>query len=37
MTELEDLDFTRPAKSEIYDPAVARLCFEALGSAESVA
>ncbi len=36
MTELEDLDFTRPAKSEIYDPAVARQCFEALGSAESV-
>jgi CRP/FNR family transcriptional regulator, cyclic AMP receptor protein len=37
MTELEDLDFTRPAKSEIYDPAVARLCFEALGSTDSVA
>ena len=36
MTELEDLDFTRPAKSEIYDAATARRCFEALGSAESV-
>lgn len=34
---MEDLDFTRPAKSEIYDPAVARACFEALGKAESVA
>jgi len=36
MSEMEDLDFTRPAKSEIYDPAVARACFETLGSAESV-
>jgi CRP/FNR family transcriptional regulator, cyclic AMP receptor protein len=35
---MEDLDFTRrPAKSAIYDPAVARNCFEALGKAESVA
>lgn len=31
---MEDLDFTRPAKSSIYDPAVARKCFEALGKAE---
>jgi CRP-like cAMP-binding protein len=37
MTELEDLDFTRPAKSEIYDPAVARICFEKLGTAEDLA
>jgi hypothetical protein len=36
MSEMEDLDFTRPAKSEIYDPAVARACFETLGTAESV-
>src|SRR3990172_4477553 len=35
---MEDLDFTRrPTKSAIYDPAVARICFEALGRAESVA
>lgn len=33
----DDLDFTkRPSKSPIYDPKVARLCFDALGSVESV-
>ena len=37
MTELDDLDFTRPAKHEIYDPAVACACFEALGTAEDLA
>jgi CRP-like cAMP-binding protein len=37
MSDLEDLDFTRPAKSEIYDPAVARTCFEALGTVEELA
>jgi len=37
MSDLDDLDFTRPAKSEIYDPAVAQQCFEALGSAGTVA
>jgi CRP/FNR family cyclic AMP-dependent transcriptional regulator len=37
MSDLEDLDFTRPAKSEIYDPAVARTCFQALGTAEELA
>ena len=34
---MEDLDFTRPAKSGIYNPAIARICFEALGSAEDLA
>jgi CRP-like cAMP-binding protein len=34
---MEDLDFTRPARSEIYDPAVARQCFELLGKDERVA
>jgi CRP-like cAMP-binding protein len=34
---MEDLDFTRPARSEIYDPAVARTCFESLGKEERVA
>lgn len=34
---MEDLDFTRPAKSPIYDPAVARACLESLGAAVSVA
>jgi len=34
---MEDLDFTRPARSEIYDPAIARTCFEALGKPESIA
>jgi CRP-like cAMP-binding protein len=32
-----DLDFTRPARSEIYDPAIARTCFESLGKEERVA
>jgi len=32
---MEDLDFTsRPAKSGIYDPAVARTCFQSLGKVE---
>ena len=35
---MEDLDFTRrPTKSAIYDPAVARICFESLGKFEWVA
>ena len=35
---LDDLDFTkRPSKSEIYDPKVARICFESLGQMEDVA
>jgi len=34
---MEDLDFTRPAKSPIYDPAIARKFFETLGKVESVA
>lgn len=34
---MEDLDFTRPARSEIYDPAVARTCFESLGKEERAA
>jgi CRP-like cAMP-binding protein len=34
---LDDLDFTRrPSKSEIYDPKVARICFESLGNVETV-
>lgn len=34
---LDDLDFTRrPSKSEIYDPKVARICFESLGNPELV-
>jgi len=34
---MEDLDFTRrPTKSPIYDPAVARICFESLGKVERV-
>lgn len=34
---MEDLDFTRrPTKSAIYDPAVARICFESLGKVERV-
>src|SRR5262245_19470455 len=33
----EDLDFTdRPAKSEIYDPAVARNCFQSMGKVEII-
>jgi CRP-like cAMP-binding protein len=35
---MEDLDFTRrPTKSPIYDPNVARICFESLGKVERVA
>ncbi|MGH8629863.1 MAG: cyclic nucleotide-binding domain-containing protein, partial [Burkholderiales bacterium] len=34
---MDDLDFTRPARSEIYDPAVARACFESLGKPEAFA
>jgi len=35
---MEDLDFTRrPTKSALYDPTVARICFESLGKIESVA
>jgi len=36
---MEDLDFTgadRPSKSAIYDPSVARMCFEAVGKVERV-
>ncbi|MGH8678194.1 MAG: Crp/Fnr family transcriptional regulator [Burkholderiales bacterium] len=33
---MEDLDFTRPARDQIYDPAVARSCFESLGKMENV-
>jgi CRP-like cAMP-binding protein len=34
---MEDLDFTtRPSKSPIYDPSVARICFESLGKVEMV-
>ena len=34
---MEDLDFTRrPTKSPIYNPAVARICFESLGQVERV-
>jgi CRP-like cAMP-binding protein len=34
---LGDLDFTRrPTKSPIYDPKVARVCFESLGNVETV-
>ena len=35
---MEDLDFTRrPTKSALYDPKVARICFESLGEIERVA
>jgi len=35
---MEDLDFTRrPTKSALYDPNVARICFESLGKVERVA
>jgi CRP/FNR family cyclic AMP-dependent transcriptional regulator len=34
---MEDLDFTQPAQSPIYDPAAATAFFEAAGSAENVA
>ena len=36
---MEELDFTgasRPSKSAIYDPSVARKCFEALGEVERI-
>lgn len=34
---MDELDFTsRPAKNAIYDPAVARACFESLGKVEIV-
>ena len=34
---MEDLDFTsRPAKSAIYDPGVARGCFESQGKVEVI-
>ncbi|MGH8700643.1 MAG: cyclic nucleotide-binding domain-containing protein, partial [Burkholderiales bacterium] len=34
---LEDLDFTRrPTKSAIYNPTVAKICFESLGRIERV-
>ncbi len=33
---MEDLDFTGAARDEIYDPAIAQTCFEALGKPESV-
>lgn len=36
---MEDLDFTgasRPSKSAIYDPSVARMCFEAIGKLELI-
>ena len=37
---MDDLDFTstpsRPTKSAIYDPAVARTCFESLGKVELI-
>ena len=36
--KMEDLDFTRrPTKSALYDPTVARICFESLGKVERVA
>lgn len=35
---MEDLDFTRrPTKSALYNPTVARICFESLGKVERVA
>jgi CRP/FNR family transcriptional regulator, cyclic AMP receptor protein len=35
---MEDLDFTQPTiRSDIYDPAVARACFEPLGKPETIA
>lgn len=34
---MDDLDFTsRPAKSTIYDPAIAKACFQSLGKVEIV-
>jgi CRP/FNR family transcriptional regulator, cyclic AMP receptor protein len=34
---MDDLDFTSPAREALYDPGVARLCFESLGKPEVVA
>jgi CRP-like cAMP-binding protein len=37
MAGTEDLDFTaRPARSEIYDPSVARACFQSMGKVEII-
>ncbi|HSC95892.1 MAG TPA: cyclic nucleotide-binding domain-containing protein [Burkholderiales bacterium] len=37
MMAMEDLDFTRrPTKSAIYDPKIARVCFDSLGQVEDV-
>lgn len=39
MKDMEDLDFTgvsRPSKSVIYDPSVARMCFESVGKQELI-
>ena len=34
---MEDLDFTsRPAKSVIYDPSIAKTCFQAQGKVELI-
>ena len=34
--DMEDLDFTTRAREPLFDPAVARACFESLGGAESI-
>ena len=34
---MEDLDFTKPSQSPIYDPATALAFFESAGTSESVA
>ena len=36
MEDLEDLDFTKPSQSSVYDPAAAKAFFEAAGKAEDV-
>ena len=33
---MEELDFTGTARDEIFDPAIARTCFEALGKTKNV-
>jgi CRP/FNR family cyclic AMP-dependent transcriptional regulator len=33
---MEDLDFTRPSESPVYDPAAAKAFFEAAGKAETI-
>ena len=33
---MEDLDFTSPTREPLYDPTVARACFESLGQPENV-